>query len=274
MSTTPESVSVTPAIVEAALRDYLAHLDYDLHKGIECGEEDGADTYPQEAADLFGSLVIAAEPTHEGADPAHGGLTTHRGTREQCSGPDCGPVEEQPAARRVLTEAEYETTWKATRNALGARAGHIGTTGITDAVVAALATVGILTPSGEPNGDTCPAMFADLNGEWHQCAADPDHDPANGHDSGEWAWPHGETQARPEPDEDDAPTGEKYPCGICVFCDECGTEARGDYIVTDEMTSVQRLTVARADLSARLGWSCSEAGDFCPACTASGGEQQ
>ncbi|WP_042170161.1 hypothetical protein [Streptomyces sp. NBRC 110035] len=32
----------------------------------------------------------AAEPTHEGPDPSHGGLTTHRGRREDCSGPDCG----------------------------------------------------------------------------------------------------------------------------------------------------------------------------------------
>ncbi|MGC5398059.1 hypothetical protein ACPXCP_20285 [Streptomyces sp. DT20] len=31
----------------------------------------------------------ATEPTHEGPDPSHGGLTTHRGPREQCPGPDC-----------------------------------------------------------------------------------------------------------------------------------------------------------------------------------------
>lgn len=28
--------------------------------------------------------------THEGPDPSHGGLTTHKGRRENCSGPDCG----------------------------------------------------------------------------------------------------------------------------------------------------------------------------------------
>lgn len=29
------------------------------------------------------------EPTHEGSDPGHGGLTTHRGRRENCTAPDC-----------------------------------------------------------------------------------------------------------------------------------------------------------------------------------------
>lgn len=107
-------------------------------------------------------------------------------------------TDQQP--RRVLTEAEYETAWKATRNTLGARAGHIGTTGITDAITATLAAVGILTPPPEPEPDTCPALFAALDGEWHQCADERGHDPADGHDNGEWTWPDGETQARPEPD--------------------------------------------------------------------------
>jgi len=34
------------------------------------------------------------EPTHEGADSSHGGLTTHRGLREDCSAPDCGPTQD------------------------------------------------------------------------------------------------------------------------------------------------------------------------------------
>ncbi|MGP4084151.1 hypothetical protein [Streptomyces sp. KR55] len=38
------------------------------------------------------------EPTHEGPDPSHGGLTTHRGRREDCMGPDCGPVDGGEAA--------------------------------------------------------------------------------------------------------------------------------------------------------------------------------
>lgn len=57
---TPDSVTVTAAHVEAALRGWLAMFEYDLHKGLECGEEDGADHYPEEAADLFDRLRSAA----------------------------------------------------------------------------------------------------------------------------------------------------------------------------------------------------------------------
>ncbi|MGW5003306.1 hypothetical protein ACWEP8_37260 [Streptomyces hydrogenans] len=32
-----------------------------------------------------------AQPTHQGPHPEYGGLETHYGTREDCSGPDCGP---------------------------------------------------------------------------------------------------------------------------------------------------------------------------------------
>lgn len=103
--------------------------------------------------------IAAATATHEGPDPSHGGLTTHRGTRENCSGPDCGPAEE------------------------------------------------------------------------------------------------------------DTPTGQKYPCGIVVCCDRCGEERRGDYIVTDDMTSEQRLTVARKHLNDNEGWNCGDLlGDLCPDC--------
>lgn len=57
-----ETVTVTVEQVEAALRKYLAILDYDLHKGIECDEESGADTYADEAADLYGCLISASVP--------------------------------------------------------------------------------------------------------------------------------------------------------------------------------------------------------------------
>lgn len=84
-----------------------------------------------------------------------------------------------------------------------------------------------------------------------------------------FAWIDEARDAEERADQDDA--SEAYPCGITVYCDECGTEVRGDYLVTDDMTSEQRLACARNDLSTRLGWSCTEAGDFCPACTAAGG---
>lgn len=31
------------------------------------------------------------QPTHKGPHPEYGYLETHYGTREECSGPDCGP---------------------------------------------------------------------------------------------------------------------------------------------------------------------------------------
>lgn len=37
------------------------------------------------------SPALVAEDTHQGTDPSHGGLTLHRGARENCSAPDCGP---------------------------------------------------------------------------------------------------------------------------------------------------------------------------------------
>ncbi|MFE7624284.1 hypothetical protein [Streptomyces sp. NPDC057509] len=33
--------------LERALRAYVADLDYDIHKYIECGEEDGEDHYAE-----------------------------------------------------------------------------------------------------------------------------------------------------------------------------------------------------------------------------------
>lgn len=38
--------------LDRALRAYVAELDYDIHKGIECGEEDGVDRYDEEV-DFF-----------------------------------------------------------------------------------------------------------------------------------------------------------------------------------------------------------------------------
>lgn len=74
------------------------------------------------------------------------------------------------------------------------------------------------------------------------------------------------TDSGPVTPAEEEETSKAYPCGIGVYCDECGIEVRGDYLVTDDMTSEQRLACARTDLSTRLGWSCTDAGDFCPAC--------
>jgi hypothetical protein len=39
--------------VEVALRNLLAHLDYDLHKSIERSEDTGENTYPEVVDDFI-----------------------------------------------------------------------------------------------------------------------------------------------------------------------------------------------------------------------------
>lgn len=57
----------------------------------------------------------------------------------------------------------------------------------------------------------------------------------------------------------------RYPTLITVFCDRCGTEDTGDYMVRVGMTSRERLAVARAHLVANQGWEHTADGDdFCP----------
>jgi hypothetical protein len=68
------SVTVTVAQVEAALRGYLAMLDYDLHKNLECGEETGEDTYAEEADDLFDRL--SAEAAGEQDEPTNADMVS------------------------------------------------------------------------------------------------------------------------------------------------------------------------------------------------------
>src|SRR5690606_84839 len=48
MKTTREKNELDPSRLESALRMYIAELDYDKHKYIQCDEEDGRDRYPEE----------------------------------------------------------------------------------------------------------------------------------------------------------------------------------------------------------------------------------
>ena len=59
----------------------------------------------------------------------------------------------------------------------------------------------------------------------------------------------------------------RYPSKITVFCDHCGTEHTGEYMVSSEMTSMQRLAVARQHLVKHKGWQhdADTGDDFCPA---------
>lgn len=57
-----------------------------------------------------------------------------------------------------------------------------------------------------------------------------------------------------------------FPCQITVFCDECGEESTGDYLVDEKMTKGQRLRVARTYLADKEGWRCEAGEDLCPSC--------
>ncbi|MEU8886699.1 hypothetical protein [Streptomyces sp. NPDC048442] len=52
-------ITVNVDDIENALRAWLRHFEYDLHKNLECGEEDGLDRYPEEAAAFFACLAPA-----------------------------------------------------------------------------------------------------------------------------------------------------------------------------------------------------------------------
>lgn len=57
----------------------------------------------------------------------------------------------------------------------------------------------------------------------------------------------------------------RYPTQITVFCDHCGVERTGDYLVHEGMTKTERLAVARQHLVNNEGWEHTDTGDdFCP----------
>ncbi|MET9055257.1 hypothetical protein ABZW50_29330 [Streptomyces bacillaris] len=59
--------------------------------------------------------------THQGPDPFYGGLSTHVGTREKCTAPDCGPRGPEDEIRdavldlEALHEAAHGDTWRVAR---------------------------------------------------------------------------------------------------------------------------------------------------------------
>lgn len=55
---------LTPRTLDLFVRALVNEVDYDIHKGYECGEEDGLDHYPElvaEAAKML-SAIAAGEP--------------------------------------------------------------------------------------------------------------------------------------------------------------------------------------------------------------------
>jgi hypothetical protein len=71
------------------------------------------------------------------------------------------------------------------------------------------------------------------------------------------------------------PESPYYPTQITVFCDHCGTKHTGDYMVREDMSSDERLAVARKHLVDTEGWEHTTDGDdFCPEHAGSPDEEQ
>lgn len=59
---------LTPETLDQFVRALVNHVDYDIHKGYECGEEDGADHYPElvaEAAEMLDAITGGEEASDE-----------------------------------------------------------------------------------------------------------------------------------------------------------------------------------------------------------------
>jgi hypothetical protein len=55
---------LTPQTLDLFVRALVNHVDYDIHKGYECGEEDGLDHYPElvaEAAEMLDAIMADGE---------------------------------------------------------------------------------------------------------------------------------------------------------------------------------------------------------------------
>lgn len=61
------------------------------------------------------------------------------------------------------------------------------------------------------------------------------------------------------------PDSPYFPTQITVFCDHCGVQNTGDYMVSEDMTRTERLAAARKHLVENEGWEHTDDGDdFCP----------
>lgn len=58
---------VTPTALDLFVRALVNEVDYDIHKGYECGEEDGLDHYPELVAEAAKMLdaITAEQPAPE-----------------------------------------------------------------------------------------------------------------------------------------------------------------------------------------------------------------
>jgi hypothetical protein len=62
---------LTPETLDLFVRALVSHVDYDIHKGYECGEEDGEDRYPELVTEAAGMLdAITGSGPEEPEDDA------------------------------------------------------------------------------------------------------------------------------------------------------------------------------------------------------------
>ncbi|KOG85998.1 hypothetical protein [Streptomyces varsoviensis] len=110
---------------------------------------------------------------------------------------DAADVEAQSTARTVISEERYASVVESARGSLGKWADAMGEAKVEEVVTTVLAGAGFLTPPPEPEPGQCSALFPDEVGDWWQCEGEPGHDPAEGHDTGEWSWPNDAPEAIP-----------------------------------------------------------------------------
>ncbi|MFE5996731.1 hypothetical protein ACFQ6C_07535 [Streptomyces sp. NPDC056454] len=99
--------AATPLLRAEILRDEMKNLRRIEREDTPEGAL-GTRTGLLRAALILDERAETAQPetTHQGSHPDHGGLTTHLGTRENCSGPDCGPRDPEDEIRDAVLDLE------------------------------------------------------------------------------------------------------------------------------------------------------------------------
>ena len=68
-SAEPREWRLTPETLDLFVRALVNEVDYDIHKGYECGEEDGLDHYPElvaEAAAMLDAITARGSEASDG----------------------------------------------------------------------------------------------------------------------------------------------------------------------------------------------------------------
>lgn len=85
---------LTPHTLDLFVRALVNHVDYDIHKGYECGEEDGEDHYPElvaEAAEKITAILAGqADPDFRATTAGGHALIVEYGDEELHGTCQCG----------------------------------------------------------------------------------------------------------------------------------------------------------------------------------------